>query len=555
MGIRLLSQTTKSTKCPNCGELTNASATTCSACGAYLTANWSGFQGRTLWDVLNLLIVPFVLAVGGFWLNDIAVKRQNELQRQETLRQRERDESRLQTSAMQAYFDAIGELQLEQSLGKAWARPAVLAIARTKTQTIMREINSERQGLVVQFLKDANLIVHKRTAAMEPPARSSDCSAQMTGTKGARAFLSLEDTKLIGVSLANADLQAVELAHVDMREADLRNANLASAIMMSSDFRGANLSSANLVGADLTGAYLVNAQLRGAGLTGATLRCSFLRGANLEAADLRRANFHGASLEGANFWAADVRNADFSETFLREADFKDAFLDGADLSWADLQGAFLDDAFLLGTSFLGADLTDADLSNASFIEEFYDTDQGKNEAAQKENSQAAQRALLNAKLCNTMMPDSSIENRDCHTIPGAASGAPLEIIPIKDVESIVGTYFIEGYFDGYFDDTINAYIEERCCYNGIVSIQAEEGLANYVRLHWTIISDDESQQRAEGVGQVTDEGQLYFIFSMGEYKGDGLTSVTEDIGMSSRFKYLFNGGFGGETWGLLEARE
>ncbi|CAD0185982.1 hypothetical protein RUESEDTHA_02885 [Ruegeria sp. THAF57] len=552
MGTKRPPQTTK---CSNCGQLTDIASGTCSSCGAPLSANWSGFQGRTLWDVLNLLIVPFVLAVGGFLLNDISVKRQNEIQQQETLRQRERDESRLQTNALQAYFDAIGELQLEQSLGKVWVRPAVLAIARTKTQTIMREINRERQGLVVQFLKDANLIVHRQPATVVPFYQSNDCSPQSTTKADNRAFLSLEDTKLIGVSLANADLQAVELTEVDMREADLRNANLSSAILVNSDLRGANLSSANLIGAEMTGAYLVNTQLRGAGLTGAILRCSFLRGANLEAADLRRANFRGSSMEGANFWAADIRNADLSETFLRNADFKAAFLDGADFNWADLQGALLDDSYLIGTSFLGTDLSGADLTNASFIEEIHDPEHAQKEKTLKKNFEVAKKTLRNAILCDTIMPDGSLESRDCDPESGLEPGVPMTMQPIEDVERIVGTYFVEGYFDGYFDNATNTYVEEQCCYNGILSIQAEEDLKNYARLHWTIISDDENQQRAEGVGQITDTGELYFIFSLGDFKGDGLTSAAETDMLSARFRFLFNGGFGGETWGLLEARE
>lgn len=30
---------------------------------------WTGFKGKTLWDWLQLLIIPVVLAIGGFWLN------------------------------------------------------------------------------------------------------------------------------------------------------------------------------------------------------------------------------------------------------------------------------------------------------------------------------------------------------------------------------------------------------------------------------------------------------------------------------------------------------
>src|SRR5436305_4429763 len=36
---------------------------------------WTGFRGKTLWDWMQLLVIPIMLAVGGFWLNQIQKSR------------------------------------------------------------------------------------------------------------------------------------------------------------------------------------------------------------------------------------------------------------------------------------------------------------------------------------------------------------------------------------------------------------------------------------------------------------------------------------------------
>src|SRR5947209_7770903 len=59
--------------------------------------DWTGFTGmtgptvhpneqyrpaKTLWDILQLLIVPVILAIGGFWLNQIQKSREEKITEQ-----------------------------------------------------------------------------------------------------------------------------------------------------------------------------------------------------------------------------------------------------------------------------------------------------------------------------------------------------------------------------------------------------------------------------------------------------------------------------------------
>jgi hypothetical protein len=91
----------------------------------YIQGRWawegSGFSGASLWDWLDLLIVPLILGVGGIWLQ--RAQRNRELESQESQRQRElvmedrrrereqiTEEKRAQDAALQAYLEQMGRL-------------------------------------------------------------------------------------------------------------------------------------------------------------------------------------------------------------------------------------------------------------------------------------------------------------------------------------------------------------------------------------------------------------------------------------------------------------
>jgi high-affinity Fe2+/Pb2+ permease len=78
-------------------------------CGYLFGWEWTGlvkdanFTKRTLWDWLELLIVPAVLAAGGLWFT-----------RQQTERQQRISNEQAQDQALQAYLDQIGQLLLDK---------------------------------------------------------------------------------------------------------------------------------------------------------------------------------------------------------------------------------------------------------------------------------------------------------------------------------------------------------------------------------------------------------------------------------------------------------
>jgi hypothetical protein len=61
--------------------------------------DWAGFSRKNLWDWLQLLIVPIMLAIGGYWLNQMQKSREEETaqRRRDLEAQMERQRTRLET--------------------------------------------------------------------------------------------------------------------------------------------------------------------------------------------------------------------------------------------------------------------------------------------------------------------------------------------------------------------------------------------------------------------------------------------------------------------------
>ena len=238
----------------------------------------SDFQrGKTLYDWLQLAVIPVVLAVGVWWLTRLQHQRDQQLaeKRVQTEREaaekqaqaeREAAEKKAQTEhdiawynqreqALQAYIDSLSELLLEKNLRESQPEDEVRNIARVRTLTVLPRLDEKRKGLVLEFLYESGLIYKGK------------CIIDLSG-----ADLSLADMLLI--NLGKADLTGARLV-----EANLKYANLLNAELGGTSLRRANLSEANLTEANLTSATLSEADLLGADLTGAILTEVDLRGA------------------------------------------------------------------------------------------------------------------------------------------------------------------------------------------------------------------------------------------------------------------------------------
>lgn len=250
---------------------------------------------KSLWDWLELLIVPAALATVGLLFSRAQRQSDAELAYKRELADERAEEARAQETALQGYLDRMTELLLDRQLCDPAAPDEVREIARVRTLSILRRLDHKRVRYVVEFLHDMGLIHND-----EP-------------------ILSLQ-----GADLRNALLRNIALPGVHLSEARLSEANLTSADLAASQLDGALLNKADLSSAKLQDASLIGANLVKATLSHADLRGATLTKANCTEADLSHANLRGANLHEATLTEANLTEAAFDETTQWPADFEPA---------------------------------------------------------------------------------------------------------------------------------------------------------------------------------------------------------------------------------------
>ena len=228
---------------------------------------WTGFSTKTGWDWLQLLIIPIILAIGGFWLNQVQKRREERITQEQKEAEQEVATDNQRESLLHTYIDKMSELLVEKQLRDTEEDDERREIARIRTLTVLSRLDGSRKRIVLQFLHEAGLI---------------DKDKHVIDLHGAN----LRKAKLSEAKLNGADLRGVDLSKANLRGVDLSKANLRGVDFDGADLGGARLSEANLFGADLRGAYLGNVDLSGATLDRATLRED----------DLHHATFNGATL-------------------------------------------------------------------------------------------------------------------------------------------------------------------------------------------------------------------------------------------------------------------
>lgn len=295
---------------------------------------WTGFRRKTVWDWLQLLIVPFVLAVIGFYFTSAQeYAHQLELEARRAAEARELEEQRVQNAALQTYLEGMRQLLLDKHLLASEEGSSLRAIAIAQTLSSLGQMSPEGKGIALRFLYESALvrkgdpIVDLENADLSDADlrldRLSEADLSFANLSDANlSYAELSDANLRGALLSGADLSTAKLNYADLSYANLRGAELSDGELSDGDLSYANLSDANLSDADLSDANLRYAYLRGAKLSGAGLST-----ADLSYASLMKADLGGAELSGADLSGADLSNA--HEITNEELDQQASSLEGA----------------------------------------------------------------------------------------------------------------------------------------------------------------------------------------------------------------------------------
>lgn len=161
--------------------------------------------------------------------------------------QRERDTDHAREVTLRAYLDDMTKLVLEHKLQDSQEGSAERAVAHAQTFMALRTLDGPRKGVLVQFLKESQLINRDK------PIISLDL-ADLTSA-------SLSSADLSGTGLQGANLRDADLRYADLRDSNLRAAVLSNTDLRNSDLRAAVLNNANLHNSDLREAIVTKEQL------------------------------------------------------------------------------------------------------------------------------------------------------------------------------------------------------------------------------------------------------------------------------------------------------
>ena len=373
-------------------------------------------RGRTLWDWMQLLVVPALLFVAGLLFNK-KLKEREAIAALDTQRE----------AALQKYFDVVGDLftkgaqnaphsaspnqepsssepavkppierelkhEISQVGSQVTLAPSAVSLIRARTLTVLAMLDGRRKGALMRFLLEAELV--QMCPRDRPPG----------------AVLSLENADLRDAELRGLSLRDVPLSHVDLRGADLRLVNLKDADIRITTliddkwqlvWKIANnrfnrklwdevvdLKDADLAEACLNGAELNRIDLRGADLRGTSLDMAQFQNAvidrktridpkwflvwkiandkaekiDLRGSDLLHAYLAGLALHGKSLLGANIAGTDLSLAFLEEADLRGVTAMATQFTKAKMTAANLSRATLFDADFSGAKLPRADLS-------------------------------------------------------------------------------------------------------------------------------------------------------------------------------------------------
>src|SRR5262249_4981248 len=148
--------------------------------GYFYGWTWTGFgpftpptsdyqRGATLYDWLQLAVVPAAIAFGVVGLSRLPQQRDQRLAEERAKSEQQAAEKRAQTeheiadgnqheASLKEYYNIMSELLLHENLRKSDPDAEVRNMARVWTLTALRRLDGHRKRSVLQFLYSSDLI-------------------------------------------------------------------------------------------------------------------------------------------------------------------------------------------------------------------------------------------------------------------------------------------------------------------------------------------------------------------------------------------------------------
>ncbi|WP_228008328.1 pentapeptide repeat-containing protein [Microcystis aeruginosa] len=207
---------------------------------------WSGFQKKSFWDWLQLLIVPLMLALGAFYLNSAADFRDYQIAQEQKHQEILTD----YFSKMQGLI--VETKKIKETSGYKESHPKdkeanllqeFRSTAKALTLSVLEQLDGERKGKVITYLAESQLI-----NKIDPLIQLGGANLQKLELKGRQVFSS--------INIVGANMTATELSDILISDSDLSTVNLTDAVLQDVTFENSDLSGINFDGASLTNVSL-----------------------------------------------------------------------------------------------------------------------------------------------------------------------------------------------------------------------------------------------------------------------------------------------------------
>ncbi len=249
--------------------------------------------GKTLWDILEILVVPVAIALVAIWFQSSERKQEQIIA-----------ENRIQEETLRDYFKEMERLFLDYDLRNKIPddESEIFKIANVITVTTLRRLERDRRNTVFQFLRDAYIDRYVlRRAYME-----------------------------------GIDLSGCNLFGINLRLAKLKNSNLSYTRVDETNFEWAELAGCNFTGADILDTSFGDIDMSKAKFDNAELDGCVFSGTNLS-----NASFVNAKLEWIDIASTKLENTDFTRAKLKDVNFTDEQLAKIKLTKEQIESAKL----------------------------------------------------------------------------------------------------------------------------------------------------------------------------------------------------------------------
>ena len=307
---------------------------------------------KTLWDLLQVLAIPAIIAVGAAFF-------------EQSYKQLEKlfQDERLSESRVREYMKSLQDLTLGYDLSNSNSSKRARAIVQVNTRHTIKILDGPWLGSIIDLLDTYGLDLVTRNNPI----------LDLSGLRFNKA--DLNNRKLVNMNLTNVNMPDSDWSHADCKDISLDFADLSHAKMEKAEFNDCSFISADLSSAELRGAKF--------------FECNMDK-VIFHNADLRKATFPGTYLGSvlidhktkidrkiANILyifknkddCLDMEGEDLSDVVLTGVKLTNATLnkvkfEKSRLSFSNLSGSSLKDAKLFKADLTGVDLRSADLTGA-----------------------------------------------------------------------------------------------------------------------------------------------------------------------------------------------